>query len=154
MSERGHHQEDINKITLPRLQNVILGSLSKLKSIYAGMMVCECLQEIKVFNCPMVRRLPLSLDMDSKQATAPPTIRGEFEWWESLEWDEPHTKTILDPYYTGKYRYTISGLTYGESQVNYTRCKIQHYKFEVPGGIAWWCGPNTYFIGVVAPQLF
>ncbi|KAE9456958.1 hypothetical protein C3L33_11130, partial [Rhododendron williamsianum] len=154
MSERGHHREDINKITLPRLQNVFLHSLSRLKSIYAGMMVCECLQEIKVINCPMVRRLPFSLDMDSKQATAPPIIAGEEEWWESLEWDDPHTKAILDLSFSGKYRYTMSGLTYGESQVNYTRCKIQHYKFGVPGGIAWWCGPNTYFIGVVAPQLF
>ncbi|XP_058219158.1 putative disease resistance protein At4g10780 isoform X2 [Rhododendron vialii] len=108
MSERGHHREDINKITLPRLQNVILGSLSRLKSIYTGMMVCECLQEFKVVNCPMVRRLPLSLDMDSKQATAPPIIEGEEEWWESLEWDEPHTKTILDLCYRANFEHTRS----------------------------------------------
>lgn len=59
-------------------------------------MVCESLRHVYVSKCPMVRRLPLSLHMDSEQASAPPALRsigGEEEWWESLEWDDPHAKT-------------------------------------------------------------
>ncbi|KAG5526215.1 hypothetical protein RHGRI_032479 [Rhododendron griersonianum] len=39
--------------------------------------------------------------MDSDQATAPPFfkyIHGDDTWWESLEWDDPLAKTILEPY--------------------------------------------------------
>ncbi|XP_058189539.1 disease resistance protein At4g27190-like [Rhododendron vialii] len=116
MSDRGNHQDYSNSISLPKLKvlylgylpklksiyNVLyLGYLPKLKSIYNGMMVCPSLQEVVVRNCWMVRRLPLSLHMDSDQATAPPFFKyiyGDETWWESLEWDDPLTKTILEPY--------------------------------------------------------
>ncbi|KAH7835229.1 hypothetical protein Vadar_024161 [Vaccinium darrowii] len=95
---------DSNTITLPRLRELYFDSLPRLKSIYTGIMVCESVERITVHGCPMVRRLPLSLHMNNDQATAPPALEyigGRKEWWESLEWDDPVTKTILQPFLRG-----------------------------------------------------
>ncbi|KAH7834315.1 hypothetical protein Vadar_014852 [Vaccinium darrowii] len=97
-----HHRDDSNTITFPRLKELRLIFLPRLKSIYTGTMVCETEFNIRVNACPMLRRLPLSLHMDNNQATSPPSlkhIRGDEEWWESLEWDDPRTKTILQPFF-------------------------------------------------------
>ncbi|KAH7856835.1 hypothetical protein Vadar_006010 [Vaccinium darrowii] len=101
MSDWGNHQDDSYIISLPKLKILILAGLSRLKSIYNGVMVCQSIEKVTVANCPMLRRLPLSLQMDSQQATAPPSlklIKVDEELWESLEWDDPFTKTILQPF--------------------------------------------------------
>ncbi|CAL5356977.1 unnamed protein product [Camellia sinensis] len=103
-SDRGGHREDDgDTITLPNLKILDLLNLPRLESIYKGIMVCESLQHISISNCPMLRRLPISLhkNEDGEQATAPPALRFIFveeEWWESLEWDNPLTKTTLQPF--------------------------------------------------------
>ncbi|KAI7991475.1 Disease resistance protein [Camellia lanceoleosa] len=108
-SNRGGHREDYGDIiTLPNLKKLYLRYLPRLESIYKGIMVCESLQIIAIWDCPMLRRLPISLHMneDGEQATAPPALQiisGEKEWWESLEWDNPLTKTTLQPFYSGGY---------------------------------------------------
>ncbi|KAI8027478.1 putative disease resistance protein [Camellia lanceoleosa] len=101
----GHREDDGNTITLPNLVMLHLQELPRLKSIYKGIMVCESLQEICVYKCPMLRRLPISLYMneDGEQASAPPALRiisGEEKWWESLEWNYPLTKTTLQPFFS------------------------------------------------------
>ncbi|KAF5951175.1 hypothetical protein HYC85_009119 [Camellia sinensis] len=104
-SDRGGHREDDgNTITLPNLKKLCLGDLPRLNSIYKGIMVCESLQQIGIWWCPMLRRLPISLHMneDGEQASAPPALRsisGSAEWWESLKWDNPLTKTTLQPFF-------------------------------------------------------
>ncbi|KAE9447036.1 hypothetical protein C3L33_21064, partial [Rhododendron williamsianum] len=101
MSDRGNHQDYSNSISLPKLKRLHLRNLPRLKSIYNGVMVCPSINSVDVHNCPMVRRLPLSLHMDGEQATAPPALKYIFakrEWWDSLEWDDPLTKTILQLY--------------------------------------------------------
>ncbi|CAL5331656.1 unnamed protein product [Camellia sinensis] len=108
MSDRwGHREDDGNTITLPNLKILHLESLPRLKSIYKGVMACESLQQIHIWDCPMLRRLPISLHMneDGKQASAPPVLQsifGEEEWWESLEWDNPLTKTTLQPFFPSR----------------------------------------------------
>ncbi|KAL7206195.1 hypothetical protein ACSBR2_018997 [Camellia fascicularis] len=99
MRYQGHHQDDGNIITLRNLKSLRLGKLPILKNIYKGIMVCESLQDILVHSCPMLRRLPLSFHMNSGHASTPPGqhIRGDEEWWEYLQWDDPHTKTTLQP---------------------------------------------------------
>ncbi|KAI8026027.1 Disease resistance protein [Camellia lanceoleosa] len=99
----GHREDDGNTITLPNLKILCVESLPRLKSIYKGIMVCESLQDIYILECPMLRRLPISLHMneDGEQTSAPPALQricGEEEWWESLEWDNPLTKTTLQPF--------------------------------------------------------
>ncbi|THG08008.1 hypothetical protein TEA_029376 [Camellia sinensis var. sinensis] len=104
-SDRGGHREDDgNTITLPNLKKLCLEDLPRLNSIYKGIMVCESLQQIGIWWCPMLRRLPISLHMneDGEQASAPPAFRsisGSTEWWESLKWDNPLTKTTLQPFF-------------------------------------------------------
>ncbi|KAH7833273.1 hypothetical protein Vadar_004711 [Vaccinium darrowii] len=93
---------DSNTATLPRLRELHLFSLPRLKSIYTGILVCESVELIRVWDCPMIRRLPLSLHMNNDQARPPPAlnyIKGEQKWWESLRWDDPLTKTILEPFF-------------------------------------------------------
>ncbi|KAH7832891.1 hypothetical protein Vadar_001119 [Vaccinium darrowii] len=102
VSDGGNHQDDSNSISLPKLERLELEGLPSLKSIYNGVTVCQSIEEVMVLGCPMLRRLPLSLHVDSEQATAPPAlkdIKGEQEWWESLEWDDQLTKTILQPFF-------------------------------------------------------
>ncbi|KAE9447061.1 hypothetical protein C3L33_21063, partial [Rhododendron williamsianum] len=102
MNDWGHHRDDSNKISLPKLKFLNLGFLSRLKSIYNGMMVCPSIEVVDIVKCPMLRRLPLSLHMDSDQATTPPALKNIIarkEWWESLEWDDPLTKTKFQPYF-------------------------------------------------------
>ncbi|KAG5526223.1 hypothetical protein RHGRI_032487 [Rhododendron griersonianum] len=107
MSYRGSHQDYSNSISLPKLKDLTLWDLPRLKSIYNGVMVCPSIENVYVYGCPMVRKLPLSLHMDGEQATAPPALKSigaNEEWWESLEWDDPLTKTILQPLYKGAFR--------------------------------------------------
>ncbi|KAH7835905.1 hypothetical protein Vadar_031025 [Vaccinium darrowii] len=89
-----------NTITLPRLRELHLFLLPRLKSIYTGIMACKSMELIRVWNCPILRRLPFCLHTKNEQATVLPAltyILGEEEWWESLGWDDPLTKTILEP---------------------------------------------------------
>ncbi|CAL5435881.1 unnamed protein product [Camellia sinensis] len=104
----GHREDDGDTITLPNLKILCLHDLRRLESIYKGIMVCESLLQILISNCPMLRRLPISLHMneDGEQATTPTALQiisGEKEWWESLEWDNPLTKTTLQPFYSNPY---------------------------------------------------
>ncbi|KAF7126336.1 hypothetical protein RHSIM_Rhsim11G0146700 [Rhododendron simsii] len=104
VSDRGNHQDYSNSISLPKLKNLALEYLPRLKSIYNGVMVCPSIEEVGVYKCPMVRRMPLSLHTDGEQTTRRPGLRpiyiptAEEEWWESLEWDDPLTKTILQSF--------------------------------------------------------
>ncbi|KAH7834038.1 hypothetical protein Vadar_012158 [Vaccinium darrowii] len=101
---------DSNTITFQKLGVINLDSLPRLKSIYTGTMVCKTGFQIRVEDCPMLRRLPLSLHMDNNQATAPPSLEriwGEQEWWESLEWDDPRTKTILQPLFKKELQFAL-----------------------------------------------
>ncbi|KAA8548711.1 hypothetical protein F0562_000395 [Nyssa sinensis] len=93
---------DTAEITLPMLTFLALVDLPVLKSIYCGMMVCDSIEEIGLINCPQLKRLPLSLPMLNGQPSHPPVLRqivvdGE-EWWESLEWDHPNSKNLLQPF--------------------------------------------------------
>ncbi|KAI7988579.1 Disease resistance protein RPS2 [Camellia lanceoleosa] len=63
-----------------------------------GIMVCESPQDIVVDKCHTLRRLPFSLHMDDGQASEPPVLQhiwGDNEWWESLDWDDSYSKSIL-----------------------------------------------------------
>ncbi|KAH7834105.1 hypothetical protein Vadar_012773 [Vaccinium darrowii] len=96
MSDRG------NSISLQKLKSLELSGLPSLKSIYNGVIVCQSIEEVLVFDCPALRRLPLSVYMGSEQATSLPSlkyIRGKGEWWKSLEWDDPNIKTSLEPFF-------------------------------------------------------
>ncbi|KAE9447059.1 hypothetical protein C3L33_21061, partial [Rhododendron williamsianum] len=98
MSDQGSHQDYSNSISLPKLKDLTLWDLPRLKSIYNGVMVCPSIENTYVYGCPMVRKLPLSLHMDGEQATAPPALKSigaNEEWWESLNGMIPSPKPFF-----------------------------------------------------------
>ncbi|KAA8548710.1 hypothetical protein F0562_000394 [Nyssa sinensis] len=93
---------DTADITLPMLTSLTLRDLPELKSIYSGMTVCDSIEKIDLRRCPQLKRLPLSLPMLNGQPSHPPVLReivvDSEEWWESLEWDHPNSKNVLQPF--------------------------------------------------------
>ncbi|KAL5759039.1 hypothetical protein ACOSP7_021650 [Xanthoceras sorbifolium] len=91
---------------LPKLKKLSLCGMPELKSICSsnGVMVCDSLQEIVIWGCPQLKRLPLYLPVDEKGQPSPPPALQKIdvhrEWWEALEWDHlhPDAKTLLLPF--------------------------------------------------------
>ncbi|KAL7186364.1 hypothetical protein ACSBR2_028164 [Camellia fascicularis] len=90
---------------LPKLKRLHLESLSKLEIICEGIMVCDSIEEINIAECPKLKRLRLSLPIDNDgQPSAPVTLKKinitskDIGWWESLEWDPPNTKDVLQSF--------------------------------------------------------
>ncbi|XP_027172518.1 disease resistance protein At4g27190-like [Coffea eugenioides] len=89
-------------ITLPKLRWLGLYWLPQLKNICKAAMICNSINEIVIYYCPKVKRLPLFLPTINGLPSLPSTlrkIRGYKEWWESLEWDNPSAKNALYPFF-------------------------------------------------------
>ncbi|XP_027338120.1 disease resistance protein At4g27190-like [Abrus precatorius] len=93
------------KILLPKLQKLRLEFMPKLKNIYSGFISLGSLCCVHVISCDALRRLPFDLDdavgCFNQQLLVPPAleIRGTKYWWDSLEWDEPAAKQIMQTYF-------------------------------------------------------
>ncbi|XVF78136.1 hypothetical protein PTKIN_Ptkin14bG0105200 [Pterospermum kingtungense] len=92
------------KVYLPKLRRLRLESLPELKSICSknGVLVCDSLRQIHVNNCYKLKRIPpfFPLHGDGQPYTYAPhslKIESSGEWWESLEWDHPNFKNVLQP---------------------------------------------------------
>ncbi|MFQ6641247.1 hypothetical protein Gotur_016730 [Gossypium turneri] len=91
------------KFHLPKLRRLELWRLPNLKSICSksGVMVCDSLELIGVYECDKLKRIPPFVPLVGNGqpfAYAPPslTIKSSTEWWESLEWDDhPNFKNVL-----------------------------------------------------------
>ncbi|GKV31694.1 hypothetical protein SLEP1_g40365 [Rubroshorea leprosula] len=93
--------------TFPKLRELCLFSLPQLKSICSakGVMVCNSIEKIEMVGCPKLKRIPVQLpQLDNGQPSPPPHLReiwigaSSKEWWESLEWDHPNAKNLLQPF--------------------------------------------------------
>ncbi|XP_057948674.1 putative disease resistance protein At4g10780 isoform X2 [Malania oleifera] len=94
---------DSKTISLQKLKTLELMHLPELQIIYGGKMICDSLQIVKIMQCPKLKMLPLHLPLQLDGQPSPPsTLKeisvGEKEWWESLEWDHPNAKTVLQPF--------------------------------------------------------
>ena len=72
--------------------------------VAVAVIVCYSLETIKISICLKLKRLPLSLPRLSNGQLSPPHSLKEIEaynkeWWESLEWDCPNTKNVLQPFH-------------------------------------------------------
>ncbi|GLT96090.1 hypothetical protein SLE2022_137370 [Rubroshorea leprosula] len=100
--EEGEGGDIIKKLILPKLKELLLRNLPALKSICSrrAVMVCDSLEEIRIMHCKGLRRLPL---VDKAQPSPPLSLKKihisqqELGWWESLEWDHPNAKDVLQP---------------------------------------------------------
>ncbi|XP_028777829.1 disease resistance protein SUMM2-like [Neltuma alba] len=92
------------EVILPKLMTLKLHYLENLKSIYNGHIQCDSLRTIEVGSCKALKKLPLGLfGIEEGQQISPSTttleqISCETEWWESLQWDQPQAKHLLQPY--------------------------------------------------------
>ncbi|KAM3744500.1 hypothetical protein ACB098_06G057000 [Castanea mollissima] len=103
--EKEEEGMDTTKIILPNLRVLQLCWLRELKTICSSskVIVCDSLERIQIYECPELKRLPLSLPLLNNGQLSPPLslqhIWGvDEEWWESLEWDSPDTKSVLQPF--------------------------------------------------------
>ncbi|GLT25835.1 hypothetical protein SLA2020_009380 [Shorea laevis] len=96
-----------NKFIFPKLRILRLAYLPQLKSICSAkrVMVCDSIEQIQVFYCQELKRIPVQLPLlDNGQLSPPPRLReiriyqDSKEWWESVEWDYPNAKNLLKPF--------------------------------------------------------
>ena len=79
-----HHRVSANTISLPKLRQIHLISLPKLKSIP---FTADSLQEITVVDCLKIKKIPL-LDREPYPSSLH-YIHIDIRTWQSLEWDHP-----------------------------------------------------------------
>ncbi|KAK7302710.1 hypothetical protein RJT34_13606 [Clitoria ternatea] len=85
------------KILLPKLQKLRLEFMPKLKEIYSEFIGFPC--SVHVLSCDALKRLPFDLDDAVGLHQQLLEIRGTKYWWDSLEWDEPAVKQIMQAYF-------------------------------------------------------
>ncbi|GLT83863.1 hypothetical protein SLE2022_021300 [Rubroshorea leprosula] len=101
--EEENHTADTTtttKFTLSKLRELNLWDLPELKKICStrGVMVCDSLQVLQIKECPKLRRIPLVGNVPPSPPTALKRIWIKQELWESLEWDDPNAKNVLQPF--------------------------------------------------------
>ncbi|XP_074330294.1 uncharacterized protein LOC141667633 [Apium graveolens] len=81
-------------LSLPRLKKLSLLYLPELVSISSGLSIGPKLQNIVIYDCPKLRRLPCMEECSAKVVE----IKGESEWWNALEWSsgQPYSFSELD----------------------------------------------------------
>ncbi|PWA68681.1 disease resistance protein RPS2 [Artemisia annua] len=82
--------EPIHEEAFPCLRAISLRDLPLLTSIAQKAIYFPCLQSIAVINCPKLTKLPLKVSGNSPQ----PTVYGNIEWWNRLEWDTAETTCL------------------------------------------------------------
>ncbi|KAF3453616.1 hypothetical protein FNV43_RR04057 [Rhamnella rubrinervis] len=89
--------------SLPRLRVLELWNLSELRSICCkGVILSHTIQHIAVRYCNKLKRIPLSLPLHDRQLSPPHSLQiikaFPKEWWDSLEWEHPNAKHVLQPF--------------------------------------------------------
>lgn len=94
----GSTSSGTTELTLPKLEVLELILLPELKSFSSSKktLVAESLQEIRVEYCPKLKKVSL-LDDESCRLPSLQKIKVLEEWWESLEWEHPNAKDVLQP---------------------------------------------------------
>ncbi|OMO70313.1 Disease resistance protein [Corchorus capsularis] len=83
-------------ITIPRLHRLYLSSLPELKRICSREINFSSLKFIDVWDCGNLTKLPFSVESFPLSIKH---VRGSRKWWDGLEWDEPNTKSLLQPFF-------------------------------------------------------
>ncbi|KAK6946783.1 NB-ARC [Dillenia turbinata] len=92
-------------------QTLYLRDLVKLKSLFLGFLHCH-IHVITILGCPKLKRLPLQLHMQqllandasqsSSSTSSPPFFKHVFRanknWWDSVEWNDLSSKSLLEPF--------------------------------------------------------
>ncbi|KAH9714952.1 putative disease resistance protein [Citrus sinensis] len=76
------------------LESLSLGYASNLKRIYHDPLPFPQLEEIRISECPKLKKLPLN---SSSAKGRKIVIRGKKEWWEELQWEDQATQNAFSP---------------------------------------------------------
>ncbi|KAJ0980213.1 hypothetical protein J5N97_008468 [Dioscorea zingiberensis] len=82
-------------IIFPKLRSLTMNELPVLTSVCPCKLDCDSLSMIQVMDCPNLKKFPFSID---KIPLALEKIQLTKEWWNILEWDDPHLKQFLQPF--------------------------------------------------------
>ncbi|XVF11706.1 hypothetical protein REPUB_Repub08aG0050800 [Reevesia pubescens] len=78
-----------DEIFLPSLKRLLLLDLPELVSISNGLLIAPKLESIGFYNCPKLKSVS-KLELSSKSLKI---IKGEFQWWEDMNWNETEWET-------------------------------------------------------------
>ncbi|KAK1581445.1 hypothetical protein Q3G72_006085 [Acer saccharum] len=108
--ENSGEGKDFTVFTLPKLREMTLGFLPQLKCIcnHGSFIECISLEKITIDFCRKLKRIPLLLPQPNNGQPLPPgqllphvSLRkieiDSRKWWDSLEWDNPNIKNVLEP---------------------------------------------------------
>ena len=86
---------------LPRLKILSLQNLPKLGALWKGDLLLNCprFEELQVWNCPNIRKLPLGFLGELKLKK----FKGQLKWFEKLVWEDDMIKTYLESLLTEGY---------------------------------------------------
>ncbi|XP_060172772.1 probable disease resistance protein At5g47260 [Lycium barbarum] len=77
-------------LILPKLKELTLSTLPKLKRICEGKLICDFLESMSLDRCRELRRLPFyTPNKNGHPLPALQKIKVEEKWWETLEWTNP-----------------------------------------------------------------
>ncbi|EXB37703.1 Disease resistance protein [Morus notabilis] len=100
-----YRDEEIGAIMshFPKLKVLQLWNLSELRSICSyGILAYDTLQVVAVRYCKKLKRIPICAPTLDNQPSPPPSLQVikayPKEWWDSLEWEHPTAKDVLQPY--------------------------------------------------------
>ncbi|KAJ4838547.1 hypothetical protein Tsubulata_032878, partial [Turnera subulata] len=117
LETEGEEQEGISSsvvtrnlsFSLPKLRCLDLSGLPRLKNIYRGSMICNSLEDVIIWYCPNLERMPFSLPSSENGQPSPPLSLRRIsicpkKWWDAVQWDHPDAKDILLPLCLGKHK--------------------------------------------------
>ncbi|XP_060209988.1 probable disease resistance protein At1g61190 [Lycium barbarum] len=89
-------------LILPKLKELTLWNLPKLKRICEGKLICDSVESMSFKWCLKLKRMPFYAP--TTNAHPFPALRkikvlGK-NWWRTLEWEQSHLKTLFQPYVT------------------------------------------------------
>ncbi|TXG69196.1 hypothetical protein EZV62_004131 [Acer yangbiense] len=77
-----------------KLESLKLMDLQHLKSIYCNALPFLHLKDMKVHNCPNLKKLPLDSNSTKERKIV---IKGEEGWWKELQWEDEATQNAFLP---------------------------------------------------------
>ncbi|KAB2063501.1 hypothetical protein ES319_A10G220200v1 [Gossypium barbadense] len=103
----GSNNDTIN-FPFPKLRTLELVILVQLQRICSenGVMVCDSLQFITIYDCPKLKRIPLyltQLEIDGGELSPSSSLQRiqvqPIDWWEAVEWEHPNfnIKNVVRP---------------------------------------------------------
>jgi disease resistance protein RPS2 len=77
------------------LRTLSIRNLPKLRSITPWELAFPSLESIAVIDCPNLKQLSIK----THNTSTLPTVYGNKEWWDELEWKEASSETAFVPHF-------------------------------------------------------